>query len=504
MSSNTTFTFYAMSVYNSTLNYNLTLDGAVNKTGTATNGTNTSVTIAGLTNGTHTWSVKVWDSNGANATASNTFATLTEVAIPPVTVPPIVNTSNSSGILNLSSFGVPASLINRTGVTGYEYIVTTNGSTQTVSLTVNVSLEAPENTSDISSLADSIGGFYYTIHVNESSWFDNVTTVQLRIYYDISLITLPSGVSESSLRPVRYTSGAWVRLDCTALGGCTATLADGTRLFASGVDTTAGYVWANLSRFSTYGLGGATVSTPATTSSGGGGGGSSTMTRRIALSETAQSVQAGVGDMVKFYVAGEEHALNVISLSSYRITVGLKSDTIVFDMIVGETVNVDLDEDGANDVSITYTGKSSGMAVLVFAEYSHGPPEPAVNPALEALKQMQEKEAEESAVVETQAEEPAVEVQEPVLEENKEAPVEVAMVEDESPKPKRLVWPGLFLVLIAGVAAYFAVKQHKKKAQVPENDRPTPGENKEEQVENKGKPEKKAPQKKKAAKKKKR
>jgi hypothetical protein len=112
-----------------------------------------------------------------------------------------------------------------------------------------------------------VGGFYYKIGVNDSSWFENVTTIQLRIYYNISNLDVPAGYDESTLRPVRYVSGSWVKLDCTSLV-CTATLSDGALLFASGVDTANKYVWANLSRFSTYGVSG---TTPPAEPSGGGG-----------------------------------------------------------------------------------------------------------------------------------------------------------------------------------------------------------------------------------------
>ncbi len=185
----------------------------------------------------------------------------TQIIIPPILVLPIANTTNGSGIIELADQGVPQAFIQQTGVTGYEYLVTTNGTIPVINLSVNVSIEPPTGVSDIANESGAISGFYYTISVNDSAWFANVTTIQLRIYYNRSLIDLPSGVDESSLRPVRFTNGSWVRLDCDALGGCTATLADDTKLFAADVVTSAEnsthpYVWANLSNFSVYGMSG--------------------------------------------------------------------------------------------------------------------------------------------------------------------------------------------------------------------------------------------------------
>ncbi|MBU2560015.1 CGP-CTERM sorting domain-containing protein, partial [archaeon] len=58
--------------------------------------------------------------------------------------------------------------------------------------------------------------------------------------------------------PTRHTGGLWKKLECGDFGGCTATLTDGTKLYASGIVTSSQsanpYVWANLSNFSVYGI----------------------------------------------------------------------------------------------------------------------------------------------------------------------------------------------------------------------------------------------------------
>ncbi len=154
------------------------------------------------------------------------------------TLPPLsANSTNSSGKVV-------------TPVGTYEWIVSTNGTTPAVNLTVNISVNPPQGVTDLSGVEGAIPGIYFTLSVNDTSWYDNVT-IELRIYYNESRI--PSGVSENSLRPVRYTNGSWVRL----VAPPAQTLADGTVVYASGVNTSANYVWAKLSRFSVYGIAGA-------------------------------------------------------------------------------------------------------------------------------------------------------------------------------------------------------------------------------------------------------
>jgi len=321
LNSSVTFMFYAVDNLAAALSYNLSIDGVVNvSTGSASSNANTSVAVSGLGNGNHNWSVVVWDSvSNKNTSVTRNFTVLTKVSITPIKLLSIVNTTNSSGIIDLNSKGVPQAITERTGVTGYEYTVRTNGSTPVVNLSVDVFIEPPSGVSDISNTSGAVPGFYYKINVNDSSWFDNVTVVQLRIYYNISTINLPSGISENTLRPVRYTNGSWVRLDCASLGGCTATLADGTLLYASGVVTssmnaTNPYVWANLSNFSTYGIGGG-VSTSTSTASITTGGGGGEAPPRLGVQKIATS-PADVANLVdqflyftkEFYVVSAELA----------------------------------------------------------------------------------------------------------------------------------------------------------------------------------------------------
>ncbi|MEE8167322.1 MAG: PGF-pre-PGF domain-containing protein [Candidatus Hydrothermarchaeales archaeon] len=259
--SSVVFNFTPVDNLASIVNFNLTIDGSVNTNGTAPSGGYWTVFTDSHADGVHYWNVTVWDDAGnTNASETRNFTVLTQWPVPPITVPSIPSTTVSSGLIDLASLGVPQVMIEGMGVTGYEYIVTTNGSTPVVNLTVNVSLE-PLGVTDIGSESGAIPGFYFKINVNDSSWFDHVTVIQLRIYYNITNIALPHNVPESTLKAMRYTNGSWVRLDCNELGGCTVALEDGTKLYAAGIVTssvnaTYPYVWANLSNFSVYGVGG--------------------------------------------------------------------------------------------------------------------------------------------------------------------------------------------------------------------------------------------------------
>jgi hypothetical protein len=132
----------------------------------------------------------------------------------------------------------------------FEFTVTASAATPPVEITTNVSTETPTGVSDVATYEGAIPGLYFTIDVNDTAWYNNISQVQVKLYYDEA--DIPADVDESTLRPLRYTAGSWVRL----VAPPQTTLADGTILYASGVDTASNYVWANLSRFSVYGIGG--------------------------------------------------------------------------------------------------------------------------------------------------------------------------------------------------------------------------------------------------------
>ena len=252
------------------IKYSLFVDDSDVSEGTTSSG-QVGSEIVNVSDGGHNWRIDALDQNKVvQSSNSINFAVLTRVTIPPVSVPPIIeNETASSGQINLTDQGVPAEIIQSTGVTGYEYTVTTNGSTSSVDISVEVFIEPPTDTEDLSNVSGAVPGFYYQIGVSDPLWYENISNIQLKIYYNISNLNISSGVSEDSLRPIRYTNDSWIRLDCPALGGCPATLSDGTLLYASGADTTEKYVWANLSRFSVYGIGGyAPIQVPSSTGGG--------------------------------------------------------------------------------------------------------------------------------------------------------------------------------------------------------------------------------------------
>ena len=267
-----TFSILSSEVASPPVYYNLTIDGKVYKTGSFLPGSK-NITISELSNGTHYWNVTVWDGAGnVNTSTTWSFNVLTEVPLPQVYVPPIpANFSKASPMVNLSDYA-PSVVIQETGMDGYQYVIHTNGTTIPIKLNVSVHLKPPTGVKNISQTSGSLPGFYFKISVNDSKWFKNVSVVTLKIYYNYSLIASKlqaAGIDETTLRPMRYTNGTWVRLDAPPQR----TLADGTRLYASGVvthsETSHPYVWANLSHFSVYGIGG--VVSPTT-----GGGVSST------------------------------------------------------------------------------------------------------------------------------------------------------------------------------------------------------------------------------------
>ena len=199
---------------------------------------------SGMFDGDYTATTSVYSQGSSTYSFSSTPLSLKILPrIFTYTIPLIPSgNSGSSGIIN-------------TPVGGFEWIVETKGDTPSIELNVTVSAAPPEGTTSMGSGA--IPDLYYNISVNNSAWFTNISHVQFRAYYNES--NIPSNFAESTLRAYRYTNNTWVRLDCAGLGGCNATLDDDTKLYAAGVNTTGNYVWANLSRFSPFAVGGAST-----------------------------------------------------------------------------------------------------------------------------------------------------------------------------------------------------------------------------------------------------
>jgi len=192
------------------------------------------------------------------------------------TVLPRVITTSVPSIIGINE--TPSGVIS-TPVGDFEYIVATNSTAPPVTINVTVSVAPPSGATNISStFAGAISDVYFNVSVNDSAWFNNVSYVQFRAFYNASKV--PANVAESTLRASRFTSSSWVRLDCAELGGCNATLADGTILYAAGVDTTSKFVYANLSHFSTFAIAGTVAAAAAAGGgvSGGTGGGGVTTT----------------------------------------------------------------------------------------------------------------------------------------------------------------------------------------------------------------------------------
>lgn len=186
---------------------------------------------------------KIYSSTAYNFTVAG-------VSAPETTTPTATTTTVKHNVTSLEQGQTISSGAITTSQGDLEFTVTANASAPPVEITTNVSTEAPSGVSDVSTYSGAIPGLHFTIDVNDTTWFNSISQVQVKFYY--SEADIPSDVSESTLRPLRYTSGSWVRLDAPPQ----TTLADGTILYASGVDTTNNYVWANLSRFSAYGIGG--------------------------------------------------------------------------------------------------------------------------------------------------------------------------------------------------------------------------------------------------------
>ncbi|HWQ96438.1 MAG TPA: PGF-pre-PGF domain-containing protein [Candidatus Methylomirabilis sp.] len=172
------------------------------------------------------------------------------------------------------------------------YIIVTDPNNSTIPVTFNITVQVqpPASVPAVNS-TDELGAgampdIYFSISVDNPAWYDNISYVHVRIYYNES--DIPASVVESTLRPARYLTNAsntgWERLSCPT---CPRLLEvdpiDGRDVIlkAADVDTTNNYVWANLTHYSTFSIGGTITASSSSSSgsssggTGGGGGGTS-------------------------------------------------------------------------------------------------------------------------------------------------------------------------------------------------------------------------------------
>jgi hypothetical protein len=161
-----------------------------------------------------------------------------------------------------------------------------------VNATVNVTLSSSSNALNVSEMSSTYGlgsgeyavGKYISINVSDNIQ-GNLSWTMLKMYYNVSDLdrnndgdASDAGVDIDSSKLKLYwynsTGNTWVKLTT----GLNLTQSDGPYVYGTDVNQTAvsgylGYLWANLSHFSVYGIAGSIVTTTTTTTTGGGGGG---------------------------------------------------------------------------------------------------------------------------------------------------------------------------------------------------------------------------------------
>lgn len=149
---------------------------------------------------------------------------------------------------------------------------------------------------------------------------------------------------------------------------CTCTATDATSgVNASGKTSTANPSTGDTGTYTTecvqFDYGGTSTSSLATynvaggsTSGSGSGGGSastwSTQTITDAVFEKGFTTQIGANNRVRLKVAGQEHTVGVISVTSAKATIEIASDPIRVTLAPGENAKADVDGDGYYDVYV--------------------------------------------------------------------------------------------------------------------------------------------------------
>ncbi len=126
------------------------------------------------------------------------------------------------------------------------------------------------------------------------------------------------------------------------------------------------------------------VSSATTSSSGGGGGGGSgggsagTTAENPVTVKTGESVDAGTlsttetftsvakEGTVTFTVTGTSHSAKVLDITTTSVTIEVSSTPQQLTLNIGDTKEIDLTDDGKNDLSVTLKSITNGVADLVF------------------------------------------------------------------------------------------------------------------------------------------
>ncbi|MFC1722849.1 right-handed parallel beta-helix repeat-containing protein [Nanoarchaeota archaeon] len=274
----------------------------------------------------------------------------------------------------------------------------------------------------------------------------------LKVYYTHELLAA-AGLTEDSLvlEYFNETSGLWETFDPPR----------------GGVNTEENYVWANVTHFSIFGIGGSGAPQSRASSGGGSGGGSSGRTYYITLTEEGIELWLRRYDRIKFDSNGESHTLTLKSTDQDKITLNVKSESTTFDMNLGESVIVDLNQDNLDDVAITYVEKNHKAKLKLSLPPTAEPPK---NPALDILKLMQEKKEKEKPVQETAPElTGAVTTPEVAVPPPKPPVPKAPIIETPTPTITKTTWPSNILeilliaigIMILGIVIIFRYEKRK-------------------------------------------
>ncbi len=171
---------------------------------------------------------------------------------------------------------------------------------------------------------------------------NNITKVKIVIYYNDSDVN-NADIDENTLKIYYYneTSEDW-------------------QILSSGVNTTANYVWAELSHFSTYGVFGEQKSTPSSGSGRGGGGGGSR-----SGSGTVQTTSTEKDEVKEKEIVKEPETVEEKKPCSYSLTIDLP-DKISF--VESDTVKGIIKNNGNCDIDEVDLSLDKNLIDLMFIE----------------------------------------------------------------------------------------------------------------------------------------
>jgi|GEM_PF-5758180 len=374
------FNWTAIDNLDGVLTCNLTIGSVVNATVESENGSATNYTVSGFADGLYYWNVTCID-NATNLNTSETRTFTVDTTAPTWDFTP-ANQAVEYGAafsydVNATDLLLDSYAVNDTNFTIDSSGLITNATFLSIGI-YNINITVNDTSNNINSSVIAVNVSDTTAPTWDFTPANQNVVVGNAFSYDVNatdLQTITYSIDDTGNFSINSSTGLIANKTALSIGTYP--------LEINATDASSNVNSADIN---------VTVSAAPTPSSGGGG------TRTIVYSPTASEIAVGKsftikrGDKIEIIVKNAEHTIKIdkISTSKQSVTVIIMSEPTEVTVNVGETVKVDVDGDGADDLAITlnsvgFTKADLEIKSIVPAEEVMEEVEEAVEEAVEEV-----------------------------------------------------------------------------------------------------------------------